>query len=336
MKHFFLLAFVCSVAGIFAQPVINSNVIAPVGAVTTYLKSGVAATNNFNPGAAGANVTWNFATLDTSLGASVQYTVPADTTYYYSEYPSVVNRAVGGWTGLGPAYAYTYIDNSKYEYYGTRSFSDFKIYQDPQKQLTFPFTYSNQFTDTFYDEYPVFYGNVAVKADAYGTLVLPTGTYSNVLRIYTREVYREYDENSPQDSLFYEGKYYRWYQPNTPNVLLEYASVVQFYIYQGQRYDADSIKRVSITKNPTITSIAEPVSFATAVYPNPAGNTLMINAETYIDGVTLTDLCGKTVLQQNFYDKNIQLNLENIAAGAYCLQLTTTDNRQKTGKIIHY
>lgn len=335
MKHLFYSLSLFFSLQVLAQPVINSNVIAPIGSVTAYYKSANATANTFNAGASGANATWNFASLDTAQGSFTQSVVIADTTYYYNEYPSVVNYAVGGWAGFGPTYVYAYLDNSKFEYYGVRSISESKIFQDPQKQLTFPFTYNNQFSDTFYDEYPVYYGNVTVKADGYGTLTTPAGTFANALRIKYHEVYRQYDMDTPDDSLFYEGTYYRWYQPNTPNLLLEYSKLVSFYIYQGQRYDFDSLKHVVFTKN-VATAINEPETFKATVYPNPAGNTLMINAETVIETAEITDLYGRVVLQQNGFAPSLMLNIEALPAGAYNLQLTTADNRRKTVKVLHY
>jgi hypothetical protein len=333
MKHALLLLLVLSSFLCTAQPVINSNVIAPLGATTVYLKSNNP--NSFNAGSAGANITWNFATLDTSL-TSTQKTVRADTTANYVYFPSVVNRAIEVGSGLATTWGYSYIDNTKYEYYGTKNLGLVQIYVDPERQLQFPFTYNNQFSDTFYDQFPVYYGHTTVKADAYGTLTLPTGTYTNVLRIKTTETYREYDDQNPDDSIFYDGLYYRWYQPNTPNILLEYGKLIKYYIYLGVRYEVDSSKHVSMSRNAGITGIEETESgFYSMAYPNPAGNSLRINAETLIEQAEVIDLCGKMVLQQNFSDKSVVLNLQDLAAGTYYVALTTADKRRKTIRVAH-
>lgn len=318
----------------YAQPTINSNVIPAIGTTSVYLRSNGA--NTFNPGGTGANVTWNFATLDTLGGTSSQKIADADTTPYALSFSSVASRAIISGSGLNTGYSYTYLDNSKYEYYGFKTLTETRAYVDPQLQLQFPFTYNSQFTDTFYDAWPVYYGNATVKADAYGTLTLPTGTFSNVLRINAKEVYREYDDQSPEDSIFYEGQYYRWYQPNKAGVVLEYSRLVKFAIYLGQRYDVDSAKHVVMTKTGGTTAIKETEnSFETKVYPNPAGNVLLINAETIIDEAEVTDIYGKSVIKQSIFDKQAILNLNNLAGGTYYVQLTTDDNRRKTVRFVH-
>jgi hypothetical protein len=70
-------------------------------------------------------------------------------------------------------------------------------------------------------------------------------------------------------------------------------------------------------------------------YPNPAGNSLRINAETAIEKAEVIDLCGKMVLQQNFSDKSVMLNLQDLAAGTYYVALTTADKRRKTIRVAH-
>ncbi|HLP52914.1 MAG TPA: T9SS type A sorting domain-containing protein [Chitinophagales bacterium] len=337
MKCLILSAFLFTVACAFAQPVINSNVITPLGTKSVYLIAANTVAFNFSPGGYGDSVIWDFTALDTTSGITyTQHTVRADTSFYYADYTPVVNRAVGIYEPPGPAYAYTYVDSTKFEFYGSADFGQSSSFIDPHKLLTFPFTYADHFTDTFYDWYNTIHGKLEVKADAYGTLMLPGIIYTNVLRVRVHDFYRYDIPNNPNDSLFYEGLYYRWYQPNTPNILLEYSKVKKVVFKNGQRVEPDSTMGLYITQNPMATFIEEPASFGLNVYPNPAGNSLMMNAEVDIESAELIDLCGKTIWRQNFFDKNAMLNLESIAAGAYCLRLTVAGNRHKTVKIIHH
>lgn len=338
MKHFLLFMLAILAGTAIAQPIINSNVISPLGFTSSYIRSNTATVNSFNAGSAGMNVTWNFATLDTSGGSSTQKTVKADTCVEYPDFPSVVNRATEVMQLGVPVRGFYFIDNSKFEYYGYRSFLGIQIYSDPQKQLQFPFTYNNQFTDAFKSADDVYVGTTEVKADAYGTLKLPTGTFSNVLRVSTKERYYTFvDGDVDLDTIFYEGTYYRWYQPNTTNVLLEYSKLLQVAYYQGVRYETDSVKHVVMSKTAIATGVDEiAATFGAAVYPNPAAANLTVNSEEIIDRAQVTNIYGQLMLAQNVDSKMFQLNLESLATGNYFLELITPDNRRKTVKVFHF
>ncbi len=339
MKHTLLLFVIFLYVLADAQPTINSNVIPSLGFTSRYVKAGTAAVNSFNAGASGANITWNFATLDTSGGSATQRTVLPDTTPLYSDFPGVVNIAqeVNGGL-LGNVYGYAYLDNSKYEYYGTENISVVQIYSDPEKQLIFPFTYNSQFSDDFKSANNVYVGTTDVRGDAYGTLKLPTGTYPNVLRVKTIENYYTFiDGDITEDTLHYEGIYYRWYQPNTTNVLMEYSKLLQVVYYQGTRYETDSLKHLYISKTAVATGVNEVTAgFSAGVYPNPTAGNLNVNSEEIIDRAQVTNMYGQLLLVQNFDAKSFTLSLQNFASGTYYLELITPDNRRKTVRVNHY
>lgn len=339
MKHFLLFMLAVVAGSAIAQPTINSNVFAPLGFTSRYIRSSAAAVNNFNAGSAGANITWNFTTLDTTGGTSTQKTVKADTCAEYPDFPSVVNRATEVTQFGAPIHGFYFIDNSKLEYYGYQAFTGIQKYDgDPEKVLQFPFTYNNQFTDAFKSANDVYVGTTLVKADAYGTLKLPTGTFANVLRITTKENYYTFiDGDITEDTLFYEGTYYRWYQPNTTNVLLEYSKLLQVVYYQGVRYETDSVKHVVMSKTAIATGVDEiAATFGAVVYPNPAGGDITVSSEEVIDRVQITNIYGQLVMEQNSDAKKFGINLENLVPGNYFIELITPDNRRKTVKVTHF
>lgn len=337
MKHYLLAVLVGTCAALLAQPVITGNVVTPFGTTSFYLQPRYGIVSSFNPGIAGDSVLWDFALLDTAQSTLItEQTIRADTTVYYENFPGQVNRALAYYGPFWAEYGYTYLDSAKYEFYGNSNPDDIFVYTDPQKILVFPFTYNDAYTDTYSTDNLSVDGTIHVHADAYGTLVLPGGTYTNVLRVITREFYRYDDLSDPNDSVFYDAYYYRWYQPNTPNVLLEHSSHTRIVFENGNRQDFPFAKYLYITVNPMATSIAELSSLKIAAYPNPAGNYLHANADATIETAELTDLSGKTVLQQRVYDKSAVFNIANITAGTYLLKLVTVDNRSKTIKIAHY
>jgi hypothetical protein len=70
-----------------------------------------------------------------------------------------------------------------------------------------------------------------------------------------------------------------------------------------------------------------------AVYPNPVTNTLKIDHTAAIEKVALYNITGQLVLSQNIGSTNAELNLENLAAGAYLLNIST-DGATKRVKIL--
>jgi hypothetical protein len=328
MKTIFTL--VAAVAGLWlsAQPTITSSIFPPAGYMTEYNLPSAAAARNFNPGASGTNVSWNFSGLDASQGVRRQKVVIADTTMNYGYLPSVVNYAIQAQGGLYLV-AYSYLDATKYEVYGTVAFA----YSDPVKQLEFPFTYNSQFTDGFSDNDSTRYGSTTVKADAWGTLTLPNGTATNVLRINVRDQYEEPLSELPDDVVHYDVQYYRWYKPDHYNALLEYSKMLQYVIYQGTRYDTDSSFTVAYNKN-LITGIAEPEAFEMEVYPNPSTNAVFVSAEAEIETVQISDLSGRLVREEYFYDKKGALNVQDLASGTYYVTVNTTDKRRRTTKLL--
>lgn len=328
MKKLFTLLAASSALLLSAQPTITNSIFPPPGFMAEYNLPSAATAQSFNPGAAGANVSWNFSSLDASQGVRRQKVVIADTTFNYSYLPSVVNYAIQAQGGLYLV-AYAYLDAAKYEVYGTVAFA----YSDPVKQLEFPFTYNNQFTDGFSDNDSTRYGSTTVKADAWGTLTLPNGTASNVLRINVKDHYEEPLSELPDDIVYYDVQYYRWYKPGQYNALLEYSKMNQYVIYQGVRYETDSSFAVAYNKN-LVTGVAEPETFVSNVYPNPAQGFVYINAETEIEKAQISDISGRLLQEEYFYDKKGVVNIQTLAAGTYYVTLSTIDGRSKTVKVL--
>lgn len=68
-------------------------------------------------------------------------------------------------------------------------------------------------------------------------------------------------------------------------------------------------------------------------YPNPAKNRLFLYAEDYadIEEVSIVDMLGKTVFEQNFYTEAI--DIERLPSGVYLISYTENDEK-KSAKIV--
>jgi hypothetical protein len=148
--------------------------------------------SNFNAGLpAGSNLTWNFNNLDTSYWPPIQILfqpqIPIGN-YAFQNSNAVIL--------LDDEYDYLKTNSDSVLLVGYHNhFTEFtEDYYNPVKKLQYPFTFNNSFTDNFSGQawgmvspFSIT-GNITVTADGYGTLVLPSGTVNNVLRVRSVKV----------------------------------------------------------------------------------------------------------------------------------------------------
>jgi hypothetical protein len=171
------------------QPVIDHTVSPIVGDIDSGC---IADTTNWNPGASGANVVWDFSSLVFTKSGRVVYISPASTPYGGSFPAANIAYDQGG--------AFGYFDAENGGYYSLGSASNFGpkvVYTDIQTVVTYPFTYGDSLRDTAkgtYDITTVAMGYTIVNtgirtiysktsADGYGTLKVPGKEYANALRL---------------------------------------------------------------------------------------------------------------------------------------------------------
>ncbi|MEH6764416.1 MAG: T9SS type A sorting domain-containing protein [Aequorivita antarctica] len=70
-----------------------------------------------------------------------------------------------------------------------------------------------------------------------------------------------------------------------------------------------------------------------SVYPNPVKDMLNIKSSTSVDNVTVYDLLGKVVLQENPGTISPAINMSNLASGSYLVKVTI-GNSSKTVKVL--
>jgi|GEM_PF-1192441 len=288
-------------------------------------------------GPSGAAVTWDFSALNTLSIDTINFMDCASTPFCDS------------FTGSNIAYLnlgnYTYEDatGSALSTVGSY-FGGFYLYlNQPQCILFYPATYHSSHQDTFsaqvtlgsgYSQYLT--GTDSFYCDAYGTLILPSGSYPNVLRVY--------HVNIVKDSIAYMGvsfsvstsrtESYSWYDTGFHYSLLSigydtagstssYVSGVGYYTIPPP------------LSNATLSTSETPLT----IYPEPA--TTYLNLDVHIDNaegayVTVSDLLGhivktipSTQIRQGFNDINIRIT--DLNDGVYIVSVHTAfgDTKQK-------
>ena len=141
-------------------------------------------TNNISQGNSGANQTWSFLSLIREDSTNINF-VSASSTPYSAQFPASNIASTN--------------DNSNYNFMTTSSSNMFVngyggpdllvSYTDPQLYLQYPFTYNSSFSDNFAANYIISgsdvkrTGTTIVSGDAWGTINLPAGSFSNSLRV---------------------------------------------------------------------------------------------------------------------------------------------------------
>jgi hypothetical protein len=316
-----------------AQPTITSNSLPPLGKESTfYISKGV---KTFNPGASGASITWNFTTLDTTDGIYRERAIKPDTTTFYVNFPTTSNYRTSFIDIFGSIdYNYAILDTQKLETFGTVN----EIYTNPKRLFNFPMAYNAQFSDVYHSGDSTFYGVNTVKADGYGQLQLPNGSYQNVMRVKTFDVYREITSRDfngvPDDSLNFERTAYKWYAPNVKGPVLEYSQQISFYFVNNNRVYLDTFSHLYVTTTRVINGIAN-FEAEFSIYPNPVKDVLTIHSSEEIANIELYDLSGRVVKVSSINSTHGTIDFSALTTGMYQCKLIAPDNRFKYIKIIH-
>lgn len=200
----------------YSQFILNSS-FNPVTGDT--LKSKSVDTMGIYPGPGGENQTWNFsnAVILSELSTEI-YLVPSSTPYY-SQFPNSNAASIN--SNAPPVYHYYMnVDSGSYVLGYVQSPAVLEYY-DPLPRMLYPISYSTQLSKTYYgvstwgNTTRHFSGTRSFTGDGYGTIILPIGTFNNVVRIeIVDEVY---------DTTFSGGivigtsheivTYHQWYRP---------------------------------------------------------------------------------------------------------------------------
>ena len=309
-KHYFITMVVCLFTlGTMAQPVITYNGNAPQIGDVYHLSVD---TNYFNPGTAGGNQSWDFSDAIPILSSEITVMAPESTPFSDTFPEANIAFHIDASPGSPEQFIYRQINSSEMLYYGSvndpgSTYEIISHYTDAQKQMQYPFSFSNTYTDSFFTSFSLTLiigtrvthhrGTVTATADAWGSVKTPAGTYGNALRVK--------QENTSIDSVFSNGElistatttstYYAWYTATSHYPVAQIAD----YGEMGQRFGYASFGD-GIKDNPLPTQVK--------IYPNPA--TDMVNLELP-DGIT----------------GEVEIDLVN-TSGQKLLQLKKTGNRQ--------
>lgn len=205
MRARLLIATLFLPAALAAQPVLTAATHQPQ-AGDTPLRQTLSPDTLF-PGPSGSNVTWNFSALQLQPfpdSLQVLNAIPLPPQQY-----NVVFSATNA-PSLKVDYVVSWADSLAFagRDYSYADFDPVQLY-DPELLLRFPMAYGDQFDDDFAGMHQSilgpanFTGRTHVQADAFGTLVLPGGTYPDVLRIRQHDTVTVFGTDIVSDTYYF-------------------------------------------------------------------------------------------------------------------------------------
>jgi hypothetical protein len=341
MKNFyFILLVLAVVCGANAQPVITK---------ANYPNAGESFTGNiylmsapFNPGASGANQTWDFSGITSGWNTAPFDYVEPSATPAGATFPSS-NLA------LSAVLQYSYFISTPTDYQvsgsvvTTTSTTIIPLY-DPQKIISFPFTFGNEFKDTARSvTYAVTAGNnqrrtiySKSKADAYGTITVPGGTiYNNVLRLLTTSETIDSTFNSSnvfiKKDISIDTNYYWISQDQKPHVFLLNKS------QQGLNPPTTQAQYFSNPAAPTGVLNAYDSHFS--LYPNPFSEDLFVEIDEFLFkskpslSIAIINSNGKEIARYPMKSSRTKIARNNLSSGLYLYKIISEDEILSTGKL---
>lgn len=276
--------------GTSAQPVLqyaNLNLVGKTFPVHIVTDAGTA-----NPTTTGANVNWDFSSITLQMNAGTAAFVDPAATPFGSSYPTA-NLAQVTTSPLGTSYTYFQLNASSLEMLAEGvGGSSPTVYSVPKTPLQFPLAYQDFFVDSYsIGSTP---GTVTRAYSGYGTVVLPNGTYSNVVQVTSTSGSIDFYHSNPLEPLGH---------------VESDGSAVVF-------GDATSV----ITDR-----VQAPLL---SVLPNPTTGKVQVNGLSHGAQWQLMDLQGRILQQGSTASTPLQLDLGALATGPYALVVLDGNTRR--------
>jgi len=288
-------------------------------------------------GPAGANITWNLSAMTVNASLTTDAVTPASTGKSAS-FPNA-NIALSN----GPDfYAFYHTSSAVIQAYGFGSPYGDLIYSNPEDMLHYPLSYTNSFTDTWRasaspSPYPYYSsGSVNVSVDGYGTLITPTGTYHNVLRVHAAET--RFDSAFDGTSWIVDVTHtdsYSWYLKGNHNAIAGTDSSTSTDV---------SLNNMSAFYLTNVVAVNEPADLVSSfsLYPNPAVDHVMLDIDLISKQrmeVRVYNAVGSLVRTVDSFngmtgENRYRLDVADLSKGIYFVQLLLDGNSAAERKFV--
>lgn len=311
-----LFVFLFFTAPCFCQPVLTSSNGFFNGAILNFY---VNTSPALDEGAGGTNQVWDFSSLSSTDPPASYTAVDASQTPFSTDFPSANVAAIS--TDFSGTAVYSYFTNSPgiYSNQGYESISGALNFSDPIDILHFPFAYGDNFSDHYSgttntgDEN---FGAVQLVADGYGTILLPTGSFGNCLRV--REVRRDTFISATSSIGTTNDTSYKFYVVGYPEPVCQ----VNYHhaIFDGSNFDFFEIYWQDVLES-GITESRKDQDLV--LIPNPCEDVIVLkNVSPDVSAIRIINLQGQEVKVETIASGMQRLiNTSGLANGSYYLQV---------------
>jgi hypothetical protein len=285
-------------------------------------------------GASGPGATWNFGTIITHTSVVKNYSAITNTNTSYPTSGVKVSSSPTNESYYTSAVA-------SLNYWGgnitVSTTAASLIYTTPAVIAAYPMSITTTSSSTTAGSITVlslpgtFTGNSNTLADGTGTLILASGTYSNVIRVVTTQTI---NFNLGFVTGTVTQKNWDYYNVSSPKEALFTISTSTL----ASSVSPTSTQTIVTRRNPAIATGLNTNSFAQtnfAVFPNPSNTTVNFATEnTEAKQVAVYDVTGKLVAKQNLTEGKLTLDVSSYTTGLYMYSVIGNANQTlKSGKI---
>lgn len=294
MKHCFVY-FLSAISAfgflpVLAQPVLNCSIQFGDIAISSN-------NDSIFEGMAGENVVWDFSDLEVDPFNFYEILDPS-LTPYSADFPEA-DYVMFDYNNY---YDYYQCDEERHSALG----NSFNQLSDPQDLLRFPMTYLDEFVDTYVSEEK--WGTDSILADGYGTLILPYGTFDNVLRVRDINNY-----STPFLSTTVREEHYRYFAESSfaPILQVKHRRVGLALVHGVIFMDPDAVS----VENRRMRS-------GLSVYPNPAASFVNFNGIERNSTINVFSISGSIVMSVTSDEKINTLDVNSLCDGFYLVEIT--------------
>jgi hypothetical protein len=331
MKKHLLLITLFS-AGLMAQPTFNSSDM--YGVNYTFLTKPVTNASSIDVSNTGANSVWNFPDLTVGTESNNTFMSPAGKPGA-SNFPSAnLCQAV---TSLGGNPGYSYLKSTSTAFSIDGVFSSQGGYEtvsqfNPDMDLfRFPFSFNSTFTQPVggttsttisgVDYVYIREGSQTTICDGYGTLTTPLGTFQNVLRLKTIQIYTDSINIQGIPQVYhYEATIYNWVSAQSKGASL----------LSQTTFSVDGTVTVSgaVSSVPTVGIAESPNQLHFNLFPNPAKDQLTVQLPAIAAekmSVEILSITGQSIKKTEVVNQQVMqfnIQLDGIAPGTYFLRIS--------------
>ncbi len=291
------------------------------------------------PGPGGASQTWNFGSLGSNGSATTTYVAPASTPHA-ALFPGS-NLAIDAGGGNYGYYSATSAGQDFHGLYSATLTTNI-TYQNTQRTLSYPCSYNSTWNDPFSSSFTAMgfpstrSGTITGTADGHGTLVMPYGTITNILRVRTVEDYT--DNLGIAGTVDYDFTTHYYYKPGVRIPLLviyDQTSTVAGQaptVTQGISWvDGASVGIQEALRN----------TIGIDVFPNPARDQVTITFSSAGGNLFLEmlDATGQLVRSERLSGQPMgigrsDLDVSGLSAGLYMLRITAPNGEQGVQRLV--